>query len=64
LVLLHDHAAQFPASWLAEERAALSIRALAATGQRTEARAQLAQFEARFPGSLHTQRLARALAEP
>jgi hypothetical protein len=64
LALLRDHATQFPASWLEEERAALSIRALAATGQRTEARAELTQFEARFPGSLHTQRLERALTAP
>lgn len=63
LILLRDHATQFPSSWLEEERAALSIRALVATGQRTEARAQLTQFEARFAGSLHTPRLERALIE-
>lgn len=64
LALLHDHETQFPASWLEEERAALVIRALVATGRRPEARTRLTSFEARFPGSLHTERLARALAEP
>ncbi|MEY4507883.1 MAG: hypothetical protein RLZZ450_5 [Pseudomonadota bacterium] len=64
LVLLRDHATQFPASWLEEERAALLIRALVGTGQRLEARTELTKFEARFPGSLHTQRLEHALAEP
>jgi hypothetical protein len=64
LALLREHVTQFPASWLEEERTALLIRALAETGQRAEARALLTQFQAQFPGSLHTARLAQSLATP
>ncbi len=52
LQILGEHARAYPASALGEEREALAIKALSRGGQRAEAKARLAQFEARFPGSL------------
>jgi len=49
---LELHRARFATSVLAEERDALFIRALAASGNRGEARAQAQAFLARYPHSL------------
>jgi len=63
LVLLREHAAQFPESWLEEEREAMLIRALAQTGQGAAASQQLAHFRTRFPHSVHTRLLDHALEQ-
>jgi hypothetical protein len=49
---LESHAGQFPSSALAEEREALTIRALVQANRVTEAKRHLAQFETQFPNSL------------
>ena len=49
---LDSHRAQFPSSALAEEREALTIRALAIANRTSEAKSRLARFETAFPGSL------------
>jgi hypothetical protein len=46
------HRLRFPDTALAEERAALEIRALVALGRMEEARSRYASFERMFPGSL------------
>ena len=62
LALLREHDGRFPQSWLEDEREAMLIRALVSTGQSAAARARLVDFEARFPGSVHAQRLEQELA--
>ncbi len=47
-----QHATQFPAGQLAEERESLAIRALASVGRMDEARARAEKFRAQFPGGL------------
>jgi hypothetical protein len=51
LDLLGAHTRRFPESLFAEERAALTVKALASAGRRAEARARLAEFAATFPRS-------------
>ena len=51
LEAVRAHAARFPESVLAEERAAIAIKALAHLGRRAEARTRLELFENRFPRS-------------
>ena len=58
---LESHAAQFPSSALAEEREALTIRALVQANRVTEAKRHLAQFETQFPNSLLLSALKRTL---
>jgi hypothetical protein len=52
LQTLTAHSARFPKSVLAEEREALQIKALAASGRLPEARTLAARFQARHPQSL------------
>ena len=52
LALLHRHYQRFAKSVLGEERAALVIKALAASGRMAEARANAQRFKAQFPQSL------------
>jgi hypothetical protein len=49
---LDAHRVQFPTSELAEEREALTIRALAMANRASDAKSRLARFETEFPGSL------------
>ena len=58
---LESHAAQFPSSALAEEREALTIRALVQANRVTEAKRHLTQFETQFPNSLLLSALKRTL---
>ena len=58
---LESHAAQFPSGALAEEREALTIRALVLANRVTEAKRHLAQFETQFPNSLLLSALKRTL---
>jgi hypothetical protein len=51
LEAVRAHTARFPESVLAEERAAIGIKALAHLGRRAEARTRLELFENRFPRS-------------
>jgi TolA-binding protein len=52
LAVLSAHAQRFPKSVLTEEREALEIKALAASGRVAEAKARAARFAAHFPQSL------------
>ena len=63
LQILGEHARDYPTSTLAEEREALTVRALTRAGRVVEAKAKLAQFETRFPGSLMLSALKRAVGE-
>jgi hypothetical protein len=57
------HRLRFPDTALAEERAALEIRALVALGRLEEARERLDAFERAFTGSLFTPSLRRFLPQ-
>jgi len=52
LEALAAHFQRYPKSILGEEREALEIKALAASGHESEAKTRAARFEARFPQSL------------
>ena len=52
LTIVADHGARFPNGVLAEEREALRVRSLAASGRETEARRAAAAFAGRFPRSV------------
>ncbi len=52
LVALRSHATEFPAGHLAEEREALRVQALVATGYRAAAERAAAEFERKYPQSL------------
>ncbi len=52
LKLATEHARRFPNGRLAEEREALRVRSLAATGRGTDARRAVADFARRFPHSV------------
>jgi hypothetical protein len=64
LTLMQEHARTYPASWLAEERDALIVRALLALHRTTQARAALERFAARYPESPQLRQLERLLANP
>jgi hypothetical protein len=49
---LRQHRAQYPQSALEQEREALSVRALMATGRRAEAQKRAAAFVQRYPSSM------------
>ena len=51
---LEEHARDFPAGQLAEEREALAIQALAQAGRKAEAAARGSAFRARWPTSVLT----------
>jgi hypothetical protein len=57
LVLVAEHARQFPNGRLAEEREALRVRSLAGAGRGDQARRALAAFATRFPRSVLLPRL-------
>jgi hypothetical protein len=61
--LLGRHARLFPASVLEQEREALTIKALVATGRLTEARARAEKFKSRFPQSMLLFSIEKALAK-
>ena len=63
LRILATHTRDYPTSTLTEEREALTVRALARGGRVEEAKAKLAQFESRFPGSLMLSALKRAVGQ-
>jgi hypothetical protein len=60
--LLGSHARLFPASILEQEREALTIKALVATGSSAKARARAQQFRARFPKSMLLDSVEKAVA--
>ena len=62
LVLVAEHARQFPNGRLAEEREALRIRSLAGAGRAEDAGRALAAFAARFPQSALLLRLQDTIA--
>jgi hypothetical protein len=62
LVLVAEHARQFPNGRLAEEREALRIRSLASARRADEAVRAFAAFAARFPQSALLPRLQEAIA--
>ena len=57
LVLIAEHARQFPNGRLAEEREALRVRSLAGAGRGDQARRALTAFAKRFPRSVLLPRL-------
>lgn len=59
---LRQHGSRFPGGALAEEREALWVRLLVATGRDAEARAHAATFHQRFPSSLFARVVDSALA--
>jgi TolA-binding protein len=61
LALVAEHARQFPAGRLAEEREALRVRSLVGTGHGDQARAALSGFARRFPHSVLLSRLQAAV---
>lgn len=52
LATLERHAQRYPRAQLAEEREALAVQALAASGRHAEARARAERFERTFPSSM------------
>jgi len=63
LAALAEHARTHPASDLLEEREALTIKSLIASGDSTTARARAAAFAARYPQSLFLPSIRAALPE-
>jgi hypothetical protein len=61
LAALAEHRRTYGEGSFAEERESLWIQALAAAGRLDEARARLAKFRARYPGSLFAPALDKAL---
>lgn len=62
LSLVREHAARFPSSAFAEERAVLRIDGLFATGDLDTARLERARFAERWPQSVHRQHLSELFA--
>jgi hypothetical protein len=60
LKLVSDHEARFANGRLVPEREVLAIEALRTLGRKAEAEERLHKFEARFPKSIHLQRLHEA----
>ena len=61
LAALAEHAREHPRGQLEEEREALQILALTASGRVDEARAGAARFRERFPKSVHWHQIRAAL---
>jgi hypothetical protein len=57
LALTQEHAREYPAGALTQEREFVAIEALRALGRTSEANARIDQFMARFPHSAHLRRL-------
>lgn len=64
LASVREHQRRFPEGAMREDRERLWIDALVRSGRRDEALARAAEFNRRFPDSVHRARIARALAEP
>jgi hypothetical protein len=64
LRLLDAARADFPHGSLGQEREALTVEALAATGQRGAASARAQAFVRRFPGSPHASNVRRFIVQP
>jgi hypothetical protein len=64
LALVREHARRFPHGRLAEEREAMRIRSLAASGRADEARQAAGEFSRRFPRSVLLPRLQQVLDAP
>jgi hypothetical protein len=64
LARLALHERQFPKGALSQERDAMTIRALALTGDRARARARAESFRSRYPGSLLWPMIAATLDAP
>jgi hypothetical protein len=62
MAALSRHERSFPSGLLQEEREALTIRALVLLGRVAEARSRVAEFHARYPGSLMAPAIDRAVA--
>jgi hypothetical protein len=60
---LGEHERRFPAGSLAEERDALTVRALVVAGRKSDASRRLGAFEKRYPSSLFTKGLRGAVGE-
>ncbi|HVT10240.1 MAG TPA: hypothetical protein VHO67_22425 [Polyangia bacterium] len=63
LALLDRHRGRFPEGRMAEERDALHVQALAASGQVSRARTQATRFLRTYPASLFRPAVERAVAE-
>ncbi|MET0792442.1 MAG: hypothetical protein ABW061_13055, partial [Polyangiaceae bacterium] len=57
LVLAAEHAREFPAGVLTQEREVIAIDALLRLGRRSEAEARAASFHRQFPASAHGRRV-------
>ena len=57
LRLVTEHEARFAGGSLVPEREVLAIEALRSLGRTQEAETRLQRFQARYPNSLHLQRL-------
>jgi hypothetical protein len=64
LARLAQHERRFPNGALAQEREAMTIRALVLAGDRDAARARAESFRSRYPGSLLTPMIEKTLAAP
>lgn len=64
LAAVHAHLERFPSTALEEEREAVTIKALALTGNRFQAAQRLGSFGTRFPKSLFLPSLRAALEPP
>lgn len=62
LALVREHARRFPDGDLVEEREALRVEALVASGRADEARRAFAQFRAQFAGSAHLEHLSQLIS--
>jgi RNA polymerase sigma factor (sigma-70 family) len=64
LVLAQRHAKKYPGSRRAQEREALTIRALASVGRRTEAETRAESFRRAYSNSMHLSAIDSALGPP
>ena len=62
LALTQEHQRRFPAGALGVERDVIALEALARSGQTTAARRRALAFEAKYPNSIHLQRVRALLA--
>lgn len=64
LTALRDHQRRFPSGRFVEEREAMTVQALARTGQTEQARARAERFYTRYPNSLLTRAVRAAVPAP
>jgi hypothetical protein len=60
LALTEEHRRRFPSGALVQEREVIAIEALSRLGQTTDARSRGSDFERRYPGSAHRQKVDQA----